>query len=282
VSELDDILQGEEPEEKTPEAPEEKVEEAESDEAQKDEADAEAEEKPAEASDEGEEKPKKPREQRSVPLAAFLEVQNKLKAELDAKDKRLAELEAKQKAQPDWSTFIKKPPEEVPSVLDDEKGYHDALRQTQSADLSNLKFQISLDNALVTFGEEKVNAAILAFQEAAKTNPLLIQAADNSRNPVREIVQWHDDQQRLSYAQKLQADHLRKIAEAGGLDAYEKTLRAQIEAELKAAMETQADDEDEEAPPAQKQKPMPSNFNKGGKGGNKSVPADSSLEALLR
>lgn len=280
MSELNDLLEGKETEEEAPDAPEQEVvEEEATDEAQED---GEPEPEEAEAKEETEEKPKAKRESKSVPLAAFLEVQRKLEARLAEAEKKAAEFEAKSKATPDYSSFIKKAPDQIPSVYDDEQGHTEALRQAQNAELANIKFNISLDNALATFGNDRVNEAMSAFQQAAQNNPMLRQAAEASYNPVREIVQWHETQQKLSYADKLQADQLRKLAEAGGLDAYEKSLRAQIEAEFKAKMNTGDDDGDEdEAPAIRKQPTLPSNFNRGGKGGNKETPRDTSLDALL-
>jgi hypothetical protein len=139
---------------------------------------------------------------------------------------------------------------------------------------------MSLDYAVQSFGEQKVNDALAAFQAKAKANPLLIQAVENSYNPVREIVQWHETQTNLAYLERVGGDSLRKLAEAGGLDAYEKALRAQIEKELADKYAGVVDD-DEEPAPAAARPTLPSNFNKGGKGGNKDVPRPADLKSLL-
>lgn len=273
------MLEGKEPEQEKPEAetPEPEADEAEpeSEEAKGD-GEAVKDAKPQE-----DEKPKKPREQKSVPLAAFLEVQNKLKAELEEKSKKLSEFEAKAKAAPDYSAFYKKPPETVPSIYEDEQGYAAATRQQMQAESFNNRLGMSLSYAVQSFGQDKVNAAMGAFQEAAKANPMLHQAAEASYNPVLEIIQWHETQTKLAFADKLKAEELQQLAAAGGLDGYTKALRAQIEAELKAAKaEPNADDDEaDEAPPAKLN--LPSNFNKGGKGGSRPVPASSSLKDLL-
>lgn len=277
MSDLKDMLDGKEAEQEKPEA---EAPEVEANEAEIEGEDAEGGEAEKDAAPKEDEKPKTPREPKSVPLAAFLEVQRKLEARLSEAEKRAADAEAKSKAQPDYSSFLKKPPEKIPSVYDDENGYTEGLRETQSAELANLKFQISLDNAVVTFGEDKVNGALLAFQQAAQNTPGLRQAAEASRNPVREIVQWHEAQQKLSYADRIEAAHLKEIAEAGGLEALKKALRVQIQKELSESA-AQADGDDEDDAPVHKKPVMPSNFNKGGKGGNKDVPPATDLKSLL-
>ena len=253
MSELDDLIEDKE----QPEQEEQDPVEAQNDEA--DEADAPDEPEKggdveAAETEEADEKPKAKREQRSVPLAAFLEVQNKLKAELEEKSRRLSELEAKAAEKPDYSSFYKKPPEQIPSVYDDEQGYTESMNQTRQAEMANLKFQISLDNGLAMFGQEKVDGALSAFRAAAEQNPMLIQAAESSLNPVREIIQWYETQ-----------NTLQKLEQVGGLDAYEKDLRAKIQAELKAEFEknaqAQTDDEEDDAPVQKPKMNLPGNFN---------------------
>lgn len=279
MSKLADLLNDKETEqETTPDAPEVEADEAET-EAQEA-GDEEAPPEKAEAKDETE-RPK--REPKSVPLAAFLEVQRKLEAKLSDAEKRLSDAEAKTKAQPDYSSFLKQAPDKIPSVYDDETAFAQTISERQSAELANYKFQISLDNAMQTFGQERVGEAMSAFQSAAKNNPALRQAAETSMNPVREIVQWHETQNNLSLVEKIGGGQtLKKLFEAGGLEAYEKALRATIEKELsaKAAPADDADDDEDDAPVRQKPV-MPSNFNKGGKGGNKEVPPASDLKSLL-
>lgn len=274
MSDLDNLLEGEdEPKDEAPE-----IETAEADELQDAEApdgdeegedQAEAEPQQAEGSDD--EKPKKPREQRSVPLAAFLETQRKLQDKLDAAEKRAAEFEAKAKEAPDFSKFFKKPPEETPSVYDDEEGYTKSGRSYVDAKDFNTRFGISASFAVRQFGQDTVNAALREFDEASQANPLMQQAIENSFDPVGEIMSWSQTQKTL-----------RTIQQAGGLDAYEKNLRAQIEAELKAKKPAPvaADDDAEEAL-AQPKPNLPGNFNKGPKGGNKNANPHQSLDELL-
>jgi hypothetical protein len=270
------MLEDKEPEQET-ETPEPEAEAPEA------EAEEEPEAEAAEPEPKEEQKPKAPREPKSVPLAAFLEVQRKLEAKLQEAEKRAADLESKTRTQPDYSSFFRKPPEKTPSVYDDEQGYNDANRQFVQADTYNTRFGMSLDYAVQSFGQERVNEAMHAFQQAAQSNPLLMQAAEKSYNPVREIVQWHELQTNIGYIDKVGGGQtLKKIADAGGFDAYEKALRAQIEKEMadKAAAQV-ADDDDEDEAPIQKKPILPGNFNKGGKGGNKDVPRPSDLKTLL-
>lgn len=277
MRDIDDLLDGEtEPEEEKPEAKEVEVDEPSDDgeEAQADEAEGndEAEDK-AESEEKPDEPEKKPRQQRSVPLAAFLEVQNKLKAELEAKDKKLSELEEKASKAPDFSTFFKKAPEETPSVYDDEQGFYAASRDTIQAESYNTRFGISANFAVKQYGQDTVQQAMAEFDQASQNNPLLRQALDQSYDPVGEIVTWAQTQKTL-----------RQIQEAGGLEAYEKTLRAKIEEELKAkkpkeAAKAEAPDDDEA--PAKQNLNLPGNFNKGPKGGNKSAVGASTLDELL-
>lgn len=277
MSKLQDVLDDKETEqEKAPDAQPE-AEAAEEEAPETGDEDAEAPE--AEAKDEVE-KPK--REPKSVPLAAFLEVQRKLEARLSEAEKRAADAEAKAKTAPDYSSFLKKPPEKIPSVYDDDAAFAQTLSEQQSAQIANLKFQISLDNAMQTFGQDRVNEAMGAFQRAAAQNPALAQAAEASLNPVREIVQWHETQNNLSLVEKIGGGQtLKKLFEAGGLEAYEKALRAQVEKELSSKFAKAADADEADEAPVKAKPVMPSNFNKGGKGGNKEVPPDTSLKSLL-
>ena len=274
MSEIDDLLDGDNDPEEAPETEAAEADEPDTDEgseaeADEDDGDGEAEETQAEEPEP--EKPKKPREQRSVPLAAFLETQRKLQEKLDAAEKRANELEAKASKAPDFSTFFKKPPEEIPSVYDDEQGFNSAGREAIQAESYNTRFGISANFAVKTHGLDVVNAALAEFDQAAQQNPLLRQALDNSYDPVGEIVTWTQTQKTL-----------RKIQEAGGLEAYEKNLRATIESELKAKKPAQAvaDDSDDEMP-AKQNLNLPGNFNKGAKGGNKNAVLHSSLDELL-
>lgn len=264
MSDLDDLLQDDD-QTKT-----EDMEAGQAD-AEPDEGEAEGAEQSQDESDEPERGAEKERE--TVPLAAFLETQRKLQARLDEAEKKARELEAAQKAKPDLSAFYREAPKDIPSPFEDDEGYTRALEDRYKADMANRTFGISLDNAVTTFGEDKVNTALQAFGEAARSNPLLMQAAEASVNPVREIVNWYDQQSFLR-----QRDSFEPVLSAGGLDAYKAALRAEWEAE-RAANAAQTDENALEQSPQEKQK-LPGNFNKGGKGGvGKFTPA--SLDDLL-
>lgn len=275
MSDIDNILDGEDEKEEKPEAeaaePDETPDEGgEEDDAGEDDGDGEAEEE--QAAEPEAEKPRKPREQRSVPLAAFLETQKKLQEKLAAAEARATELEAKASKAPDFSSFFKKPPEEIPSVYDDEQGFQTASRDAFQAENFNTRFGISANFAVRQFGQEAVSAALAEFEQASQANPLLRQALDNSYDPVGEIVEWTKTQAAL-----------RAIQGAGGLEAYEKNLRAKIESELKAKKPAKVEavnDADDEAP-AKPQVNLPGNFNKGPKGGNKNAATHSTLDDLL-
>ncbi len=256
--------------EAAPETPpaenEEADEEASDDETETDEAEAEA------SADEA--PPAKQKDPKQVPLSVFLDNQNKLKAELEAKSKELDEVKAKSNAAPDFQSFFKAPPENVPSVLDDEAGYNAAQTAAMEAASYNTRFGISANYAVNQFGQEVVSSAVQEFQAAAEQNPALQQALENSFDPVGEIVNWSNNQRTL-----------RTITDAGGIEAYEKNLREKIIKELsenpppkkKAKANGQA--ETDEAPQIPN---MPGNFNKSsGGGGNKSAPLHSDLDDLL-
>ena len=276
TNDLDDLIDGED--EATDEAPTTPEVEA-TDNPETDEAEAEATSEEGEETnetsddeDDADEENVTP-EPQSVPLAAFLENQNKLKAELAAKTKELDEAKAKQAAAPDFNGFYKQAPENIPSVLDDEQGFQAAQTAAMEASSFNTRFSISANYAQKTYGEEVVGNAIAEFNAAAEANPLLKQALDNSSDPVGEIVSWSEDNRIRT-----------SIKAAGGMEGYEKALREKIVKELTESgkINTAEDNDKDEATPTTPVPNMPGNFNKASKGGgNKAGPIHSTLDELL-
>jgi len=150
---------------------------------------------------------------KSIPLATFLDQRDELKTT----KARLAELEKTQAEKPDFGSIFAAPElGERPDAFDNPEGFADHQSKTMQVQQRQSVQQQSYIYAKRFYGEQETDGALTAFGEAMKVNPLLGQAAQQSADPVGEIVEWHKKQQTMD-----------AIAAAGGLEKYNESLRAE-------------------------------------------------------
>jgi hypothetical protein len=157
MSDLEQIVDGVEPEQNEPEV----VEAADPD------------QEASEATEVAEEPKPEPKSEATVPLAALLEVRQELQA-------------LKNLATP------KPEPTPAPNVLEDQEGFQKYVGQQLNQQVTNVKLDISEEMTRAAHGDEKVDAAFAAFQAAQ--DPTLHQSVMQSRNPWGEVVKWHERQ----------------------------------------------------------------------------------------
>jgi len=117
------------------------------------------------------------REDKSVPLATFLDMRDKLKEA----ERRAAELEAAKPQQP----------QNAPDPYDDPQGYAAyQSQQVQAAVLAN-KFEMSDVIARQAHGAEAVEAATTWAAERAKSNPAFAAEYMREAHPIDWIVRQH-------------------------------------------------------------------------------------------
>lgn len=190
MSNLDQIINGEQPEQETPvevTAPEPEPTEVEAtQDAEKPEAEAEA--------------PAHKDEPQTVPVGVVQELRRELRELKAAQSQREAT-----------------PP---PDIFEDPKGYQDYVQMAVQNRVDNVKLDISEEMTRTQHGDEVVDAAFSAFQQAS--DPALHQQILNSRNPWGSLVKWHQGQE--------------LAREIGGDPA---AYKAKVEAELRAKIEAE-------------------------------------------
>lgn len=206
---LDDILSDEQKIEE-PETPEEDVQEP-----------VKAEE-PDQAPEPAEDLSETPDEPQRVPLAALQEARAKekeAKGALSEMEKQMAALQAQvqtlmqvQPPKPEPKPF------KLPDPLDDADAYNGSIMELMDQRDRNLRAEMSETFAVRQHGKEAVDAAFQRAQSAG-----IISTFANSPDPYGALMDWDSKQQSFS-----------AIEQAGGLEAYEKKLRAQWEAERNA------------------------------------------------
>lgn len=153
-----------------------------------------------------EQQPQPSADGKTVPLSAFIEIRDEsktLKQQLQQALGRLQALEQRPQAQPQPPA----PPPPKRELWDDPDAYvNDRLTPVQEA-LAETRAEISHLRAVAEFGKESVTAAHEAVNEAisrgeldrAKVNGQLAQ----SRDPVGDIVRWHQQQQAKANMQRI-------------------------------------------------------------------------------
>ena len=112
-------------------------------------------------------------------------------------------------------------PEPVPDILDEPEKYAQYIQRTQSAQMVDMRLNMSEEMTRMTLGDEVVDAAFEAFKPNLGT-PVHDQIM-TARNPYKAMVDWHKQQQ--------------VISEIGDDPA---AYRARLEAEIRAEVEAQA------------------------------------------
>jgi hypothetical protein len=154
------------------------------------------------APDKGE--PPAPTNEPTVPRAA-LEDERRKRQEYE---RRLRELE-EQKAK-------------APDPVADPEGFRQHFEVQSQKALLNERLNMSEQLVRQTMGDDAVETAVSAFEDAIKANPGLYQTVMVSKHPYQTLLDWHRREQVLATV-------------GTDLSAYEKRLREQIMEELKAA-----------------------------------------------
>ncbi len=115
-------------------------------------------------------------------------------------------------------------PEPVPDVLDNPEGFVQHVQNSSEQRLLNERLNMSEEMTRMSLGDSAVDQAFEAFQNHLGT-PLHNQIMQ-SRNPYREMVQWHQREQAMS-----------EIGDDPA--AYKERLRAELKAELEAEQTAQ-------------------------------------------
>lgn len=116
-------------------------------------------------------------EEKSVPLATFLDMRDKLKEA----ERRAAELEA---AKP-------KPQREIPDAFDDPTGFAAYQSQQVQEAVMGQKFEMSDLIARQSHGDETVEAATAWAMQKAQSNPAFAAEYMKERHPIDWIVRQH-------------------------------------------------------------------------------------------
>lgn len=156
--------------------------------------------------------PAEPREERHAPLTALLDEREKRQAaqrELDDLRRKLQDIEAAKQPKPD---FFENPEQ----ALAQERAHFQQM-------LWNERLNMSEAVARQAHGDGTVDAAVEAFQSAARDNPTMAMELQRQANPYGFVLKWHQRQQLLS-----------EIGEDPA--AY----RARIEAEIMERLQQQA------------------------------------------
>ncbi len=122
------------------------------------------------------------REDKSVPLATFLDMRDKQKdAERRAADyeRQLAEARASQQ------------PQQIPDAFDDPQGYARYQQQHVAEAVTAQKFEMSDLIARQSHGDETVETATAWAMEKAKANPVFAAEYMKERHPIDWIVRQH-------------------------------------------------------------------------------------------
>lgn len=162
-------------------------------------------------------------EGKHVPLAAL----KALKQTLAEREAELAELRKPKQEQPQKAPTQPEPHQNPtskrPDFTFDESQFEDTA-QLFNARLHKTRMDMSLNFADSQFGEDAVNEAWEAFDQAANTDPRISAFSEsliNHPHPMGEIVKWHRQQKEIS-----------QLTEAGGLEKLREKLRAELLAEM--------------------------------------------------
>ena len=148
---------------------------------------------------------------RTAPITALLDERDKRQAA----EKRLRELEASQATQSERPDPIADP--------DGAKSFDDAAMEAR---LFNERCNMSETIHRGSVGNEAVDAALVEFEAAAKANPALRAELQNQPDPYGFVL-------RVAKERKI-------LSNVTDLDEYRKTVRAEVEAELKREAEAKA------------------------------------------
>jgi hypothetical protein len=140
----------------------------------------------------------------------------------------LDEREKRQRAQQEAEYYRRlieqQKPQEKPDFYEDPEKFAAVQQQTVQQALWNERLNMSEAIVRDKHGDEVVDAATQAFQQALQANPALYAEMRQARNPYGYVVDWHKKQSFLS--------------EVGDPDRWKQSqieaLRAQVRAELEA------------------------------------------------
>lgn len=163
-----------------------------------------------------------------IPISALLDEREKRQK----LERELAELRQKAEARRDQ--------DQAPDPERDPQGYN-AYRDRQfQQQLWNERLNMSEVMTRQSLGDEVVDEATKAFQQAVSEKPWLAQELQRQQNPYGYVVEWHRQQRLLS--------------EIGNdPEKWREAERERLKAELQAEMQAQAPGADQ--PPAQQQAP---------------------------
>lgn len=203
---IDDILKGEEPKDEPEEVQTDKVE-AEQPVTPEEPAKGEQEAKAEEVKEPAKVAPPATEDAPTVPRKA-LEDERRKRQELE---RRIEELSKPKDGQ-------EKP--QRPNLYENPDGYAQSIEQQTEQRLLNERLNMSEQIARSALGDERVDAALEAFKEAAQSNPTLTAQLYSNPHPYKFLVDWHGREQAL--------------AEVGSdLSAYRARLRDELLAEIK-------------------------------------------------
>lgn len=115
---------------------------------------------------------------------------------------------------------LRNAPKAADPVVDPE-GYHKQIEEKFQYALLNGTLHMSEQVARAHYGDEAVNAAFAAFEEAQESNPGLRATILSSRHPYQSLIDWHKREQVLATV-------------GTDLDSFKKRLRDELLEELKA------------------------------------------------
>lgn len=151
-----------------------------------------------------------------VPLQALDAERSKRKALED--QVREMQQQLTRLSQPQQPAAPAEPPKPAPTLWDDPDAFLQSQLTPVQQQLMDQREWISETMAIQTHGQEKVEAAKLAIEEAARTpdGQLIIQKMMQARHPFDELVKWHEEHSFRSeigsdpeaYKQKIIADYL--------------------------------------------------------------------------
>jgi hypothetical protein len=111
--------------------------------------------------------------------------------EAKALRERIAALEAQSRQPPQHQQQPQHPAQPQQQRL------HPVLERQLAEMRFDLRLEVSQERALDKYGKEALDAAGAAFQQAAAQNPALFAQFREAKDPVGEVVRWHQKQQTL-------------------------------------------------------------------------------------
>lgn len=166
--------------------------------------------------------PQQQQTENRIPPAALLEERRARQAaereaqaasmQLEALNQRLRMLEQR----------TAQPSQPAPDIYDNPAAF---VRQTVAPDLHQQKMELAQTTAATVYGEEKLNAAIAAFDAALASrtlDPVIHQRVMTSRNPFAEAIRWNEERT----AQEQSALRDKFLSDPDFLKAAQERLRA--------------------------------------------------------